>query len=108
MTQKVSMVKLLVAILMILATPLLFFRSVGDNPLKVEKNATQSIAIVNEDAGTEVDGNPCSSGATSHHYSVMSLPMNGRSSEGVRVRTALKHRNMMQWSTSPPTFLKRS
>ncbi|GLI82999.1 ESX secretion system protein YueB [Rossellomorea marisflavi] len=56
MTQKVSMVKLLVAILMILATPLLFFRSVGDNPLKVEKNATQSIAIVNEDAGTEVEG----------------------------------------------------
>ncbi|MEW4289891.1 type VII secretion protein EsaA [Rossellomorea marisflavi] len=50
------MVKLLVAILMILATPLLFFRSVGDNPLKVEKNATQSIAIVNEDAGTEVEG----------------------------------------------------
>ncbi|MGF2617790.1 type VII secretion protein EsaA [Rossellomorea aquimaris] len=56
MTEKVSLFKLLLAVMMILATPLLFFRSVGENPLEVKENATQSIAIVNEDAGTEVDG----------------------------------------------------
>jgi type VII secretion EsaA-like protein len=56
MTEKVSLFKLLLAVMMILATPLLFFRSVGENPLKVKENATQSIAIVNEDAGTELDG----------------------------------------------------
>ncbi|BCB06044.1 type VII secretion protein EsaA [Bacillus sp. KH172YL63] len=62
MTEKVSLFKLLIAVMMILATPLLFFRSVGENPLKVKENATQSIAIVNEDAGTEVDGEPLAFG----------------------------------------------
>ncbi|WP_044340225.1 type VII secretion protein EsaA [Rossellomorea aquimaris] len=62
MTEKVSLVKLLLAVMMILATPLLFFRSVGENPLKVKENATQAIAIVNEDAGTEVDGEPLAFG----------------------------------------------
>ncbi|MCA1061060.1 type VII secretion protein EsaA [Rossellomorea aquimaris] len=62
MTEKVSLFKLLLAVMMILATPLLFFRSVGENPLKVKENATQSIAIVNEDAGTQVDGEPLTFG----------------------------------------------
>ncbi|CAN7152790.1 type VII secretion protein EsaA [Rossellomorea sp. LjRoot5] len=62
MTEKVSLFKLLLAVMMILATPLLFFRSVGENPLKVKENATKAIAIVNEDAGTEVDGDPLSFG----------------------------------------------
>ncbi|RIW38942.1 type VII secretion protein EsaA [Bacillus salacetis] len=62
MTEKVSLFKLLLAVMMILATPLLFFRSVGENPLKVKENATQSIAIVNEDAGTEIDGEPLAFG----------------------------------------------
>ncbi|MCC5803442.1 type VII secretion protein EsaA [Rossellomorea vietnamensis] len=62
MTEKVSLFKLLLAVMMILATPLLFFRSVGENPLKVKENATKAIAIVNEDAGTEVDGEPLSFG----------------------------------------------
>ncbi|KPL58220.1 type VII secretion protein EsaA [Rossellomorea vietnamensis] len=62
MTEKVSLFKLLLAVMMILATPLLFFRSVGENPLRVKENATKAIAIVNEDAGTEVDGESLSFG----------------------------------------------
>lgn len=52
-----SLVKLIVVILLIVITPLLFFRTIGDNPLKVVKreNATQSIAIINEDIGTQKD-----------------------------------------------------
>ncbi|QGQ48449.1 type VII secretion protein EsaA [Metabacillus sediminilitoris] len=52
-----SLVKLIVVILLIVITPLLFFRTIGDNPLKVVKreNATQSIAIINEDIGTQED-----------------------------------------------------
>ncbi|WP_257347605.1 type VII secretion protein EsaA [Pseudalkalibacillus decolorationis] len=53
MTEKASLFKLVLAVLMILTTPLVFFQSVGENPMKVKENATQSIAIVNEDTGTE-------------------------------------------------------
>jgi type VII secretion EsaA-like protein len=53
MTEKASMFKLLLVIVLIVITPLLFFRTVGDNPLKVKENATQSIAIINEDIGTQ-------------------------------------------------------
>ncbi|KUP09451.1 hypothetical protein Q75_00580 [Bacillus coahuilensis p1.1.43] len=62
MTEKVSILKLIVVVMMILVTPHLFFRSVGDNPLMVKENATQTIAIVNEDAGTEINDEPLSFG----------------------------------------------
>ncbi|KKI89576.1 hypothetical protein WQ54_24755 [Bacillus sp. SA1-12] len=55
MTEKASIFKLILVIIMIIITPLLFFRSIGDNPLQVVKteNATKSIAIINEDIGTQ-------------------------------------------------------
>lgn len=57
MTEKASIFKLILVIVLIVITPLLFFRTVGDNPMRVIKeNATKSIAIINEDIGTqEVD-----------------------------------------------------
>ncbi|WP_299091294.1 type VII secretion protein EsaA [uncultured Metabacillus sp.] len=55
MTEKASIFKLILVIIMIVITPLLFFRSIGDSPLQVVKpeNATKSIAIINEDIGTQ-------------------------------------------------------
>lgn len=55
MTEKASIFKLILVIILIVITPLLFFRTIGDNPLKVVKteNATKSIAIINEDIGTQ-------------------------------------------------------
>ncbi|MCM3441600.1 type VII secretion protein EsaA [Metabacillus halosaccharovorans] len=57
MKQTSTIIKLLVAITLIVITPLLFFRAIGDNPFKVEKaSAAQSIAIINEDTGVEEEG----------------------------------------------------
>jgi type VII secretion EsaA-like protein len=55
MTEKASIFKLILVIILIVITPLLFFRTIGENPLKVVKteNATKSIAIINEDIGTQ-------------------------------------------------------
>src|SRR3954471_1814986 len=54
MTGKISyIVKMIVLMFLILATPALFFGSIGDNPLQVRENATRTIAIVNEDTGTD-------------------------------------------------------
>ncbi|UNL86364.1 type VII secretion protein EsaA [Priestia koreensis] len=44
-------VKLVLAIVLILALPALFFQYVGDNPLKVSDTASGQIAVVNEDRG---------------------------------------------------------
>ncbi|PMC35346.1 type VII secretion protein EsaA [Bacillus sp. UMB0899] len=57
MKQTSTIIKLLIAITLIVVTPLLFFRAIGDNPFKVEKaSAAQSIAIINEDTGFEEEG----------------------------------------------------
>ncbi|MGM0875217.1 MAG: type VII secretion protein EsaA [Bacillota bacterium] len=56
MTEKASILKLLLVIILIVITPLLFFRTVGDNPLKINENATKSIAIINEDIGIQEEG----------------------------------------------------
>ncbi len=57
MKQTSTIIKLLVAITLIVVTPLLFFRAIGDNPFKVEKaSAAQSIAIINEDTGIVEEG----------------------------------------------------
>jgi len=57
MKQTSTIIKLLVAITLIVITPLLFFRAIGDNPFKVQKaSAAQTIAIINEDNGYEEEG----------------------------------------------------
>ncbi len=57
MKQSATIIKLLVVIALIVITPLLFFQFIGDNPFKVEKvSAAQTIAIINEDIGTEEEG----------------------------------------------------
>ncbi|MBM7605172.1 type VII secretion EsaA-like protein [Metabacillus crassostreae] len=57
MKKSATIIKLLVVIALIVITPLLFFRIIGDNPFKVEKvSAAQTIAIINEDIGTEEEG----------------------------------------------------
>lgn len=54
MTEKANIFKLILVIVLIVITPLLFFRTVGDNPMRVIKeNATKSIAIINEDIGAQ-------------------------------------------------------
>ncbi len=50
MTSKTRYVlKLIFVIFLILATPAIFFGSIGDHPLQVRENATRTIAVVNED-----------------------------------------------------------
>jgi len=57
MKQTSTIIKLLVAITLIVITPLLFFRAIGDNPFKVQRaSAAQTIAIINEDNGYEEEG----------------------------------------------------
>ncbi|XQY91809.1 type VII secretion protein EsaA [Metabacillus sp. HB246100] len=57
MNQLVTILKLLLVIALIVVTPLVFFQTIGDNPFKVEKaSAAQRIAIINEDMGTEEEG----------------------------------------------------
>ncbi|MDE5053713.1 type VII secretion protein EsaA [Niallia taxi] len=45
--------KIIIALVLIIGAPLLFFKAIGENPLKEKENATKSIAIVNEDVGLE-------------------------------------------------------
>ncbi|MBY6087961.1 type VII secretion protein EsaA [Priestia flexa] len=51
--QRKYTLKVIVAVIFILGFPSLFFRYIGDNPLKVTENATRTIAVVNEDIGVE-------------------------------------------------------
>ncbi|TYR79172.1 type VII secretion protein EsaA [Priestia megaterium] len=48
--------KVILAVILILVFPSLFFQYIGDNPLKVTENATRTIAVVNEDIGVEEKG----------------------------------------------------
>lgn len=54
--QRKHIIKVIFAVLWILALPSLFFQYIGDNPMAVKENATRTIAVVNEDLGVE-DGN---------------------------------------------------
>lgn len=45
--------KIIIALVVIIGSPLLFFKAIGENPLKEKENATKSIAIVNEDVGVQ-------------------------------------------------------
>lgn len=45
--------KIIIALVVIIGAPLLFFKAIGENPLKEKENATKSIAIVNEDVGVQ-------------------------------------------------------
>ncbi len=49
----IYIIKMVLVVLLILVTPAVFFGSVGDNPMKVEKTASRVIAVVNEDTGME-------------------------------------------------------
>ena len=49
------MVKMVLVMFLILATPSVFFGSIGDNPLLERENATRTIAVVNEDIGADKD-----------------------------------------------------
>ncbi|WP_282033615.1 type VII secretion protein EsaA [Metabacillus indicus] len=51
--QRKHTIKMIAAVLLILAVPALFFQFIGDNPLEVRENATRNIAVVNEDTGAE-------------------------------------------------------
>lgn len=54
MTGKATyIIKMVLVVLLILVTPAIFFGSVGDNPMKVERTASRVIAVVNEDTGME-------------------------------------------------------
>ena len=60
MTSKTRYVlKLIFVIFLILATPAIFFGSIGDHPLQVRENATRTIAVVNEDMEANKKGKIC-------------------------------------------------
>ncbi|MFJ7978416.1 type VII secretion protein EsaA [Peribacillus sp. NPDC096379] len=46
-------IKLILAVFLIIVTPAIFFGAIGDHPMQVRENATRTIAVVNEDNGTE-------------------------------------------------------
>lgn len=54
MTAKTKyIIKMVLVMFLILATPAIFFGSIGDKPLLVRENATRTIAVVNEDIGAD-------------------------------------------------------
>ncbi len=55
MKEKKSILKLILVIAIILVLPLIYFTSIGENPMKTKESATKTIAVVNEDTGTEED-----------------------------------------------------
>jgi len=48
--------KLIIITIFIIVSPFVFFQAIGKEPFKIKENATQVIAIVNEDIGMEEDG----------------------------------------------------
>jgi putative membrane protein len=49
----IYILKMVLVMILILATPAVFFGSIGDNPLLERENATRTIAVVNEDIGAD-------------------------------------------------------
>lgn len=54
--RKFTLWKMILALVVIIGLPVLFFQLIGDNPFLEKPNTTNTIAIVNEDAGVEVAG----------------------------------------------------
>ncbi len=70
MTSKTRyVVKLIFVVFLILATPAVFFGSIGDHPLQVRENATRTIAVVNEDIEANQEREICKIWRKSHVYS---------------------------------------
>ncbi|PFG14396.1 type VII secretion protein EsaA [Bacillus sp. es.036] len=55
MKEKKSILKLILVTAIILVLPLIYFTSIGENPMKKKESATKTIAVINEDTGTEED-----------------------------------------------------
>ncbi|MBN8209402.1 type VII secretion protein EsaA [Bacillus sp. NTK071] len=55
MKEKKSILKLILVTAIILVLPLVYFTSIGENPMKKKESATKTIAVINEDIGTEED-----------------------------------------------------
>ncbi|MDY0942887.1 type VII secretion protein EsaA [Priestia megaterium] len=51
--QRKYTLKVILAVVLILALPSFFFQYIGDNPLQVIENSTRTIAVVNEDNGVK-------------------------------------------------------
>ncbi|WP_394513135.1 type VII secretion protein EsaA [Priestia aryabhattai] len=51
--QRKYTLKVILAVVLILALPSFFFQYIGDNPLQVTENSTRTIAVVNEDNGVK-------------------------------------------------------
>ncbi|MFY4773663.1 type VII secretion protein EsaA [Metabacillus sp. RGM 3146] len=49
--QRLHILKIILAVILILALPSMFFQYIGDEPLKVKGNTAKTIALVNEDDG---------------------------------------------------------
>ncbi|MCA0991966.1 type VII secretion protein EsaA [Pseudalkalibacillus hwajinpoensis] len=55
MKEKKSILKLILVTAIILVLPIIYFTSIGENPMKKKESATKTIAVINEDTGTEED-----------------------------------------------------
>lgn len=53
---KVKLWKMVIALVVIIGVPVLFFQLIGDHPFLEKPNTTKTIAIVNEDAGVDIAG----------------------------------------------------
>ncbi|MEH7088929.1 type VII secretion protein EsaA [Priestia megaterium] len=51
--QRKYTLKVILAVVLILALPSFFFQYIGDNPLQITENSTRTIAVVNEDNGVK-------------------------------------------------------
>ncbi|RKJ60228.1 type VII secretion protein EsaA, partial [Butyricicoccus sp. 1XD8-22] len=57
-TQKKLILKIAIVMILIVGAPILYFLSLGNNPLSGEAGGTKQIAVVNEDAGAEMLDDP--------------------------------------------------
>lgn len=57
-TQKKLIIKIAIVMILIVGAPILYFLSLGNNPLSGEAGGTKQIAVVNEDAGAEMLDDP--------------------------------------------------
>lgn len=53
---KVKLWKMVIALVVIIGVPVLFFQLIGDHPFLEKPNTTKTIAVVNEDAGVDIAG----------------------------------------------------
>ncbi|MGD6816593.1 type VII secretion protein EsaA [Metabacillus sp. 113a] len=53
--QTKRMMKMIMAVILILAVPALFFQTIGENPMEIRNKSAKAIAVVNEENGSEGD-----------------------------------------------------